>query len=154
VVNLSGSTLISACGGGVSLSENVTLSSTNTSMSSFLTVDAVIVTVNGGAMTASNGGLGLRLNGTGRSAFHGVRFDQQMQLYGAASYDFGSGGGNNTFNAGLTVQIDHVNVNASGNRWIPNQQGADANGIMPTTPIVGPVDGPNVSVAETSVVTM
>jgi hypothetical protein len=77
-------------------------------------------------------------------------------LYGGSAYDFGSGssGGNNTFNAGLNVQATSTNVNAMGNRWIPNEQGADANGIMPSIPIIGPVDGKNVTVVATSSVTM
>lgn len=153
-VNVSGSTLLSTCGGGVALDENAIFTATNTTFSGLTANGTSVITVNGGALTTSNGGLGCMLSTTNRATFHGCRFDQQVQIYGAGSFDFGSGGGNNTFNAGLNVQIDHINVNAGGNKWIPNQQGADAAGNMPTTPIVGPVDGPNVTVVAQSTVTM
>jgi hypothetical protein len=156
VLNLNNSTLLSACGGGVSLSENASLSSTNTTFSNFITNGTASVNVSGGAVTTSAGGLGISLASTNGSSFHGCRFDQPVVLYGAAAYDFGSGtaGGSNTFNAGLNVQATSINVNAMGNRWIPNEQGADGNGVMPSAPIVGPVEGKNVTVVETSRVTM
>jgi hypothetical protein len=77
-----------------------------------------------------------------------------MIYAGGADFGSGSGGANNTFNAGINVQANNVNIYAAGNRWIANQQGADSNGIMPSAPIIGPVDGPNVTVIETSLVTM
>jgi hypothetical protein len=152
-LNIKDSTLVSSCGGGVSLSGNANLTASNTSFSNFIINDTATADVGGGALVASAGGLGCMLNSTGRTTFHGCRFDLAVMVY-AAGASFGAGGANNKFNAGLNVQVGSVNINAAGNRWIPNQQGADSSGIMPTTPIVGPVDGPNVTVTGTSMVTM
>jgi hypothetical protein len=154
-LNINGSSLISSCGGGVALSGNASLSATNTSFSNFIIHDTATANVGGSAVLASAGGLGCTLNSTGRTSFHGCRFDQTAMIYaGGADFGSGSGGANNTFNAGINVQANNVNIYAAGNRWIPNQQGADSNGIMPSAPIIGPVDGPNVTVIETSLVTM
>jgi hypothetical protein len=47
----------------------------------------------------------------------------------------------------MNLTTDGVNVSAAGNKWIPNQQGADSNGYMPSMFLLGPVTGANVTIA-------
>ena len=78
-----------------------------------------------------------------------------VSISGAGTYDFGTSAspGNNTFNpsaregAGLNISYDGLAVQSAGNTWVPNEQGADANGKMPANTLWGPVGGKNVSIS-------
>jgi hypothetical protein len=157
-VSLTSSRLVSSCYAGVQALENSTVSSSNSVFNRIDGKDSGSLTIDGGTVEWANSG-GVQLQTTGRVSFRNVRFEGALELFGPATYDFGTGSspGNNTFNptsrggGGLTVQDDDLNladvlVLAVGNKWIPNLQGADANGNMPAQRVCDPVYGDNFSI--------
>ena len=157
-VSLTSSRLVSSCYAGIQALENSTVSSSNSVFNRVYGMDSASLTIDGGTVEFANSG-GVQLHTTGRVSFRNVRFEGALELFGPATYDFGTAAspGNNTFNptsrndGGLTVQDDDLNladvlVLAVGNKWIPNVQGADANGNMPAQRLCDPVYGNNYSI--------
>ncbi|HSS02304.1 MAG TPA: DUF1565 domain-containing protein [Kofleriaceae bacterium] len=78
-----------------------------------------------------------------------------LELEGPGSVDLGTADnpGSNTFTStpavGLRIrgQIGATQINAIGNRWTPDVQGADALGLYPARQtVVGPIDGKNFAI--------
>jgi hypothetical protein len=97
-------------------------------------------TISGGSVRDT--GFGVGLNGTGRVSFRSCRLGgiNGVSISYLGTYDFGTSGspGNNTFNigardgGGLNIYGDGITVPARGNKWVPNEQGADTSGNMPS----------------------
>jgi len=125
---------------------------TSTSAAASLTLSNLTLTGNSvGGMTVSNGSLKLRGSTVSNNGAEGG-----VTLYGSPSVDLGTSAspGGNTFTGNNGAQLNSVvgagqTVNAVGNTWTPNVQGADANGryslppAFAPVPKVGPANGAN-----------
>jgi hypothetical protein len=154
-IALTNGSLLNICERGLITTGNTSVTSTNTAFADMEAHDASSWTISG--CSVGNVGFGVGLHGTGRVSLRGCSLAgiNGLSIYAVGMYDFGTSGspGNNTFNTsardfgGIYISIDGVVVQAHGNHWVPNQQGADGNGVMPSMYLVGPVDGPNVSIS-------
>ncbi|HMJ55479.1 MAG TPA: right-handed parallel beta-helix repeat-containing protein [Polyangiaceae bacterium] len=153
-VALTSSSLVNGCERGLLTAGNSNVTSSNTTFSDMEAREASSWTISG--CSVGDTGFGTNLNGTGRASFRGCRFGgiNGTRIGGVGTYDFGTSGspGNNTFNVGahdyggLNVDVDGVTVQAHENQWVPLEQGADANGKMPSLYLLGPVGGKNVTI--------
>jgi hypothetical protein len=146
-VTLTGSFLLSNCGYGIRAEDNVTVTATNTTFADIVAGGSGTLTVTGGGVKTT--GNNTVVSGAGTKRFRSCSFEGQVQVQDATNCDFGttSSSGANTFSGGMNLTTDGVNVSAAGNKWIPNQQGADSNGYMPSMFLLGPVTGANVTIA-------
>ncbi len=115
---------------------------TSSSAAASLTLSNLTITGNTyGGMTVSNGALTLRGSTVSNNGAEGG-----LALYGNPSVDLGTSAspGGNTFTGNSGPQIYSVvgagqTVNAVGNTWTPNVQGADATGRYSLPPAFAPV---------------
>jgi hypothetical protein len=154
-VGLTSSTLLNECERGLLTAGSASVTASNTSFADMEARESSSWSISGG--TVRDTGFGVGLNGTGSVSFRDCTFGgiNGVSINTAgATYDFGTTGtlGNNRFNSGardgggLNVWVDGVTVQAHGNKWVPNVQGADASGNMPSIYLVGPVSDKNVSI--------
>jgi hypothetical protein len=128
---------------GLALINNVRgIAWTSSSAAGSLTLSNLTITGNTqGGMTVSNGALKLRGSTVSNNGAEGG-----VTLYGILDVDLGTSAspGGNTFTGNAGPQINSVaaagqTVNAVGNTWTPNVQGADANGRYSLPPAFAPV---------------
>ena len=115
------------------------------------------------ALSATTGNLTLtncqtmhlvELDGT-TAKVRGTTFNGGLRMWNGGSYDFGTTGsrGNNVFNAGVSILGMGTVLNGVGNKWIPNEPPAGANGdidpAMPN-PLTGSYNSGNLYIPETS----
>jgi hypothetical protein len=145
-VALTNSSVLSNCGYGLRAEENVVVNANNTTFADIIVDGGAGLTMTGGAV--KTGGFDTFLLGTGARSFRGVGFEGHVRIEDSGHSNFGTNGsrGNNTLSAGMTFTTDGVGISAFGNKWIPNVQGADANGFFPPTFMMGPVSGANVTI--------
>ena len=132
---------------------------TSSSAAGSLTLSNLTITGNTyGGMTVSNGALTLRGSTVSNNGAEGG-----VTLYGILNADLGTSAspGGNTFTGNIGPQINSVaaagqTVNAVGNTWTPNVQGADANGrysqppAFAPAPKTGPTNGVNYQIYNAS----
>jgi Protein of unknown function (DUF1565) len=151
-VSLTNSRLTSSCYAGVQAFENSSVTSSGSLFTRIVAMDAGSLSIDGGTALLADGWV--QLFTTGRVSFRGVRIESQVELFGPATYDFGTAAspGGNTFNptsrddGGLFVQGDDVVVSAVGNTWVRNEQGADNNGNIPAQRVCGNAQGRNYTI--------
>ena len=154
-LSLTNSTLRNSCGGGFGTRDNASAVSSNTNFGGIGVNDSSTVTITGGAI--DDGGLGLNIYGQARGSFRSVSlggvFGVTVMSTGQCDFGTSTSPGNNTFNpsardgGGLNVNVDGASVLAVGNKWVPNEQGANANGNMPAGVVWGPASGKNFSIS-------
>jgi hypothetical protein len=155
-ISLTNSTLSTSCDSAMTSWQSANVSSNGTTFSAMAANDTSSWSVTGGAFTGPAAAAMINVGPTSTISIHGARFGTTVNLWGsgttAQSYDFGMFGttGGNNFQGGMSVNSDDLVIQAYGNTWIPNEQGASPTGVMPSQTFTGPVDGKNVTIAAPS----